>query len=61
MADKGLFAPRQAPVRSPTSDAQTNGRIINQPRYAQFGGLTSAGKVGKTAPEYKLSKPGDTK
>jgi len=61
MADKGLFAPREAPIRQPTSDAQVNGRIINPPRYAQLGGLTAAGKVGPTATQYKISKPGDTK
>jgi len=61
MADKGLFAPREAPIRSATTNAQTNGRTINPPRYAQFGGLSSASKVGATATEYKISKPGDTK
>jgi len=45
---------------NPQSDNQQNGQIYNPPRYARFGGLDGAGKVG---PKNKmmLSKPGDTK
>ena len=60
MADNKLFAPKQAPVRSPTTNAQQNGRIVNPPRFAEFGGLKSAAKVGKMGKGMSLSKPGDT-
>lgn len=56
-----LFKPKgmSAPL-NPQSDNQQNGQIYNPPRYARFGGLDGAGKVG---PKNKmmLSKPGDTK
>ncbi len=55
-----LFKPRGSlTIRKPTTDEQKNGVVINPPRYAHFGGLSSAGKVGKTG--MKVEKPGDGK
>lgn len=56
-----LFKPRGAALpRRPTDNNQKNGQVINTPRYADFGGLSSAPKAG-----YKnmmnMSHPGDTK
>ena len=43
-----LFKPRGASnPRNPTTDNQQNGQIVNTPRYAQMGGLNSAGKYSK--------------
>lgn len=42
-----LYKPRGAQQpRKPTDNNQKNGRIINTPRYAEMGGLSSAGKIG---------------
>lgn len=41
-----LFKPRGAKQpRRPTDDNQQNGTIVNQPRYAHFGGLHTASKI----------------
>jgi hypothetical protein len=43
-----LFKPRGASSpRSPTTNQQQNGQIVNTPRYSQLGGLSSASKVSK--------------
>lgn len=43
-----LFKPRGASAtRSPTTDKQQNGQIINTPRFAQFGGLSGVTKIGQ--------------
>ena len=55
-----LFKPRQTGItRQPTSDQQKNGVVVNPPRFAHLGGLTGAGKVGKTG--MAVAKPGDGK
>ncbi len=55
-----LFKPKGfAKVRRPTDNNQQNGNIVNTPRYAPFGGLSGAQKVGKTGMAVK--KPGDGK
>lgn len=55
-----LFKPRgAAAIRQPTTDKQQNGVVYNPPRYAHLGGLTGAGKVGKTG--MSVSKPADGK
>lgn len=42
-----LYKPRGAQqIRRPTDNNQKNGRIVNTPRYATMGGLSSAGKIG---------------
>lgn len=56
-----LFKPRGASQpRSPTTDKQTNGQIVNTPRFEQFGGLSNASKAGaKNA--MTIKPPGDGK
>lgn len=43
----GLLGPDSFPIRDPRSPKQINGRIINPPRYAEFGGLDGPGKWPK--------------
>ena len=55
-----LFKPSEAGKRDPTSNAQVNGRVINPPRYAPLGGLSSAGKAfSKNG--FNIVKPGGAK
>jgi len=55
-----LFKPRGAAApRRPTDNNQNNGVMVNTPRFAQFGGLNSPAKVGKTG--MAVQKPGDGK
>ena len=55
-----LFKPRgSAAIRQPTTDKQQNGVVYNPPRFAHLGGLSGAGKVGKTG--MAVSKPADGK
>lgn len=55
-----LFKPRAAgSIRPPTSNNQKHGVVINTPRFAELGGLSSAGKVGKTG--LAVNKPADGK
>lgn len=45
-----LFKPRgAASPRRPTDNNQNNGQIVNTPRYAPMGGLSSANKVSKNS------------
>ena len=54
-----VFKPRGSQkTRSPVTDQQQNGQIINQPRYAHLGGLTGAGKVGGKN-KLAVKTPGD--
>lgn len=47
--------------RDPLSNSKSNGRIINVPRMAELGGLSTVKKRGAmTANDLKLKKPGDT-
>jgi hypothetical protein len=42
-----LFKPRgNMSPRRPTDNTQQNGQIVNTPRYATFGGLKDAAKIG---------------
>lgn len=54
-----LFKPRgAASIRKPTTNEQKNGQIVNPPRYAEMGGLSSAGKaISKN--KMVVQKPGD--
>ena len=55
-----LFKPRaSATMRPPTSNQQKNGVVWNPPRFAELGGLTGPGKVGKTG--MSVVKPADGK
>jgi hypothetical protein len=51
-----LFKPRGASSpRNPTTDQQNNGQIVNPPRYAHLGGLSSANKASKN--QMTLERP----
>lgn len=54
--------PKSTGIREPLSNAQMNGRVMNPPRMAQLGGLTSAKKKGATTKNsLSIRRPGDTK
>jgi hypothetical protein len=54
-----LFRPRgSANLRKPTTDEQKHGQIVNPPRYAHFGGLSSGGKAVEKN-KMVVQKPGD--
>lgn len=54
-----LFKPRGASApRRPTDNTQQNGQIVNTPRYATLGGLTSASKGGSKN-RMSIKPPGD--
>lgn len=56
-----IFKPRGASSpRSPTTDQQKNGQVVNTPRFAHFGGLSSSVKAGFKN-MMTMSRPGDTK
>lgn len=44
---KKFLGPNAGSIRDPISNAQENGRIVNPPRFAQIGGLSSSGKAIK--------------
>ena len=46
-------------MRGPLDNGSTGDMIVNPPRWAQIGGLTSARKIGKTN-NMKVRKPGQT-
>jgi hypothetical protein len=59
-----LFRPKGfASVRRPTDNNQNNGRVINTPRYSEYGGLASAKKThqGNETSSVYVAKPGDGK
>lgn len=57
-----FMKPSSSGKRDPLSNAQMNGRVMNVPRMAQLGGLSSVRKRGAmTKNSLSLRKPGDTK
>jgi hypothetical protein len=56
MTTQSYLKPAAGGIRKPTDPAQENGQIINPPRYAEFGGLTSASKIAGHNP-LTISKP----
>lgn len=52
-----LFEPSSNGRRKATDNSRENGRVINPPRFAQLGGLTSASKA-LTGNNLKIRKPG---
>ena len=53
--------PSSKGTRDPISNAKTNGRIMNPPRMAELGGLSSARKSGAMSKNMLvIKKPGDT-
>lgn len=58
MSGTRLFNPADGlSIRDPISDEQMNGNIMNPPRFAQFGGLSSRGKAVYRN-TMKIVKPG---
>ena len=56
-----LFKPRGASApRRPTDNNQQNGQIVNTPRFAPLGGLSSAAKAGPKN-RFAVKPPGDGK
>jgi hypothetical protein len=59
MAGDRLFDPSGSlSLRDPLSNAQMKGNIYNTPRYAQIGGLSSAGVRGFMKNSFHIVKPG---
>jgi hypothetical protein len=52
-----FLEPAATGLRKPTDPAQVNGNIVNQPRYADFGGLSGPRKTAKANP-FGIVKPG---
>lgn len=56
-----LFKPKAlGSARRPTDDNQAHGNIVDQPRYARFGGLKNGAAIG-TKNKMAVQKPGDGK
>jgi hypothetical protein len=61
MAGSRLFRPNSGlDVREPTSNTQANKNIINPPRFAQFGGLSSGSPRGLQKNGMTVQAPGST-
>ena len=59
MAGNRLFRPNEnLDVRSPTSNQKENGNIVNPPRFAEFGGLSSASATGIRRNDKRIVMPG---
>lgn len=57
MANLGNNRPSGRGIREPTSNQQMNGRVVNPPRYAELGGLSSSQK-GFKRNDKSIRKPG---
>jgi hypothetical protein len=51
-----FLEPSSAGLRKPTDPQKDNGQIINQPRYAEHGGLDKPSRVAQKNP-LNISKP----
>ena len=61
MADKGYLKPSSRGRREALDNSRMNGRIVNPPRMAELGGLSSPKRRGAMAANnLKIRKPGDT-
>lgn len=61
MPGSRLFRPNEGlDVRSPTSNSQMNKNILNPPRFAELGGLSSSGARGMRKNSMTISQPGGT-
>ena len=54
-----FLEPSTSSIRKPTDNNQVNKKIINPPRYAEHGGLSSAGKVVGKGNDLNIVKPGN--
>lgn len=55
----GYLKPTTKGMRDPQSNGSASDMIVNPPRYAELGGLTSASKIGKKN-TMAVKKPGQT-
>lgn len=61
MAEKGYLKPSSRGRREALDNGRMNGRVINPPRMAQLGGLSSPRKKGAMEKNnLSIRKPGDT-
>lgn len=61
MAERGYLKPSSRGRREALDNGRMNGRVINPPRMAALGGLSSPKKKGAlTTNNLKIRKPGDT-
>lgn len=61
MAKDGFLKPSSRGRRDALDNARVNGRVVNPPRMAALGGLSSPRKKGAmSANNLKIRKPGDT-
>lgn len=61
MADQSFLKPSGRGRRDALSNAKNNGRIVNPPRMAALGGLSSVRKKGAMSKNaLGIKKPGDT-
>jgi hypothetical protein len=51
------YEPASTGMRKPTDNSRVNGRVVNPPRFAELGGLTSGSKA-LTGNNIKIHKPG---
>ncbi len=57
----GYLKPSSRGRREALDNARMNGRVVNPPRFAQLGGLSSARKRGAMEKNnLSIKKPGDT-
>jgi len=59
MSGKDLYAPKMFPFHPATAQNQRNGKIINNPIFAEMGGLSSGSKIEKSW--INLESTNDTK
>jgi hypothetical protein len=56
-----LFDPSSSlAIRDPQDNGNHSGKIVNPPRYMEFGGLTSGGVRGIVNNMFKVLAPGST-
>ena len=59
-----FLEPPSSGLRQPTDNAKNNGQMVNPPRYAELGGLTTAGKIApdvnatSNSNNLSITKPG---
>lgn len=60
-SDRGYLKPSSRGRREPLDNARMNGRVVNPPRMAELGGLTSPRKsTALKKNNLSIRKPGDT-
>lgn len=52
-----LFYPKSGSLRGPTENSKNHGQVVNPPRMAEFGGMSST-KKGPKKNDKSIKKPG---